>query len=137
MSCKYIYFGVHFLLMIYYKNFQTRNKYKAVKTEYRGGSFDSKKEAQFAMWLDQELKDKRIKGYNKQVRYDLRGENKTNICFYKADFVVIHNDDTTEIIDVKSKMTASLPVFRIKWKLLQDKYKTQIKRGMVKLTLQY
>jgi len=123
--------------MSYFKDFQTKNKYKAVKTQYKGGAFDSKKEAQFCMWLDQELKNKRIGGYSKQVRFDLCGENKTRICFYKADFVVVHNDGTTEIIDVKSAMTASLPVFRIKWKLLQDKYKSDIKKGTVKLTLQY
>jgi hypothetical protein len=123
--------------MSYYKNFQTKNKHKNIKTEYKGGAFDSKKEAQFCMWLDQEVKAKRIKIYDKQVRFDLYGENKTKICFYKADFVVMHNDGMTEIIDVKSAWTAKLPVFRMKWKLLEDKYKEEIKRGLIKLTLQY
>jgi len=123
--------------MPFYKNFQTKNKYKAIKTEYKHGMFDSQKEAQFAMWLDSELKAGRIKSYDRQVRYDLYGENKSRICYYKADFVVLKNDDTVEIIDVKSSMTASLPIFRMKWKMLQDKYKKEIKKGTIKMILQY
>lgn len=121
---------------MYYKNFQTRNKYKAVKTAYKGGKFDSKKEARYAMYLDQLIKNKEILSYETQKRYDLYGENGTRICYYKADFVVHHKDGTREIIDVKSKITET-PYFRLKWKLLQDKYKTEIKSGAVKLTLQY
>lgn len=121
---------------MFYKNYQTRNKYRAVKTEYKGGVFDSKKEAQFAMWLDTQVKKKKIKDYKKQVKIDLFGQNGTRICYYKADFEVLHNDDVREIIDVKSKITAT-PYFRLKWKLLEDKYKLEIKKGLIKLTQQF
>lgn len=103
---------------------------------YKNEKYDSKKEVQYAMWLDSELRLKNIKSWEKQKRYDLYGENETRICFYKADFVVTHNDGTTEIIDVKSKITET-PYFRLKFKLLADKYKNEIKRGEVKLTIQY
>lgn len=122
--------------MTYFKNFQTKNKYRSIRTEYKGGIFDSKKEAQFAMWLDSELKAKKIKSYQKQVKYELFGVNGNKICTYKADFVVTHNDGLIEIIDVKSKITQTA-LFRIKWKLLQDKYKYEISRGEIVLTLQF
>jgi hypothetical protein len=121
---------------MYYKNYQTKNKYKAKKTMFNGMKYDSKKEAEYAMWLTSEMKAGRIKDWQKQVRFDLYGENKSRICYYKADFVIDYEDGTKEIVDVKSKITET-PYFRLKWKLLEDKYKYEIKRGEVKLTIQY
>jgi hypothetical protein len=121
---------------MYYKNYQTRNKYKNVKSFYKGNKYDSKKEVQFAWWLDSELKAKRIKNWDRQVKYEMFGENGNKICTYKADFTIEHNDGTIEIMDVKSKITET-PYFRLKFKLLEDKYKYEIKRGEIKLTIQY
>lgn len=122
--------------MAYFKNYQTKNKYSAVKTMYNGMKYDSKKEAGYAMYLTSEKKKGNIKSFESHKRYDLNGENKTKVCSYIADFVIIHNDGTIEIMDVKSKATAT-PIFRLKWKLLNDKYKYEIKRGEFKLTVQY
>lgn len=122
--------------MTYFKNFQTKNKYSAVKTIMLGKKFDSKKEANYALWLESERKAGRIKSWETQKRIDLFGENGTRVCYYKADFEVIHNDGTIEIIDVKSKITET-STFRLKWKLLQDKYKNEVSRGEMKLTIQY
>lgn len=122
--------------MPYFKNFQTKNKFRAIKTEYRGGSYDSKKEAQYAMYLDSELRAGRIKSWEKHKRIDLYGENKTKICAYVCDFVIERLDGVIEYLDVKSKITET-PVFRIKWKMLQDKFKAEIKRGEIVLTIQY
>lgn len=122
--------------MAYYKNFQTKNKYSAVKTIMFGKKFDSKKEARYSIYLEAEKQKGNIKSWDTQKRIDLYGENGNRVCYYKADFEVIHNDGTIEIIDVKSKATVT-STFRLKWKLLEDKYKTEIKNGTVKLTIQY
>lgn len=120
---------------MYYKSFQTKNKFKAVKTFFNGKKYDSKKEATWAMYYENLLKTKKIKDLETHKKIDLYGENKNRICGYYADFVITHLDETMEIIDVKSKITVT-PVFKLKWKLLQDKYKYEIKRGEVKLTIQ-
>jgi hypothetical protein len=121
---------------MYYKNFQTKNKYSAIKTEYKGGKYDSKKEAQYAMYLDSELRQKKIKAWEAHKRIDLYGKNGSKICSYIADFIITHNDDTIEILDTKCKATET-PVFKIKWKMLEDLYLYEVKLGKVKLTIQY
>lgn len=124
---------------MYSKTWQTRgsgNKYKAVKQNYGGYIFDSKKEARKAWELDQLVKSKQIKSYQKQVKEELFGQNGTRVCNYFCDFLIIHNDDTKEYLEIKSKITATA-IFRLKFKLLEDKYKDQIKQSLVKLTIEY
>lgn len=121
--------------MSYFKNFQT-NKYKAKKTMYKGMKYDSKKEAGQAFNLEMLKKAKEIKDYESHKRYDFYGINGNKICSYIADFVITHNDGTIEIMDVKSKATVT-PIFRLKWRLLEDLYKSEIKRGEIKLTIEY
>ena len=123
--------------MTYLKTWQTgRNKDHAKKTMVNGKKYDSLKEGSKAMELEQLKKDKKIKGFEAHKKIELCGMNGTRVCNYFADFVIEHNDGTTEILDIKSKITAT-PVFRLKFKLVEDKYKNEIKNGTIKLTIEY
>jgi len=123
--------------MTYLKTWQTgRNKYHAKKTMVNGMKYDSLKEGSKAMELEMLKKGKAIKGFESHKKIELFGENGARVCNYFADFVIEHNDETIEILDIKSKITAT-PVFRLKWKLLEDKYKLAVSQGKVKLTIEY
>lgn len=80
----------------------------------------SKKEAQFAYELDMRLKAKEIVGWEKQKKIELFGEHGRHICNYFVDFIVSYPDGTEEYIDVKSPTTKT-DVWRLKWKMLEDK----------------
>lgn len=71
------------------------------------------------MYLDQRVKDGEIKSWKPQVKIELCGENGTRVCNYFMDFVVEHNDEKTEYIELKGFVTA---VWNLKWKLFNDKY---------------
>lgn len=116
---------------MYYKTKQV-NKFKAIKQTYDGYSYDSKKEAQKAAELDMLMKGGVIKGWDRQERIALKGENGTTVCHYKPDFTVYHLDGTTEIIEIKSPATMT-PVWRLKWKLLEDQLKGRVD---IKLTVE-
>jgi hypothetical protein len=96
---------------VYFK----KNKFGAKKKSFQGHSYDSGLEAQCATELDILLKAKEIKNVDRQVKLDLTAHGK-HICFYYIDFVVTHNDDSLEYLEVKGM---ALPVWRIKWKLLE------------------
>ena len=96
-----------------------KNKFNAVKQTYKGNSYHSKAEAQYAMYLDSLLKKKEIKSWEKQKKIELYGENGSKICNYYMDFVVEHNDGKTEYVEVKGMETAT---WRLKWKLFKDKF---------------
>lgn len=102
-----------------------KNKYGAIKTEYNGVIFDSKKEAEYAEGLDMckraSKKNERVVSYEIQVQYDLHGIDGTRVAKYFADFVVKYADGTVKIIDVKSEYTKT-PVYRLKKKLLKAEY---------------
>lgn len=124
--------------MTYYKTWQTKgqDKYRAIKSTYNGSVYDSKKEAGKAMELTQRVKDKEIVSWEKQVREELFGQFGTKVCTYICDFVIYHLDGTKEYLEIKSKITAT-PIWRLKWKLLQDKYKSEMKSGEIRLTVEY
>jgi hypothetical protein len=98
-----------------------RNKYKNIKIELDGITFDSKKEAKYYGILKLKEKAKLIDSFAMQVRYDIVVNNH-NIGFYKADFVTYKNGEVLDVIDVKSEMTKKLPVYRIKKKLIKAIY---------------
>lgn len=112
-----------------------KNKYGAVKTQYRGGQFDSKKEGRKAFDLDCLVKAGEIRSWETHKKIELFGQNGTKICGYYIDFVVTHNDDTVEYIEIKSPITMT-STWKLKWKLLCDKYKDEIKNGVIKLTVE-
>ncbi len=103
-------------------------KYRNKKTDTGRGLFASKKEAAFERECFLRLKAGEIKDYAVQVRIPL-DVNGVHICFYIADFVIRHNDDTYEIVDTKGVITKD---FRIKWKLLKALYSDKYKFTLVK-----
>lgn len=102
----------------YQKKGNKRSKYGAVKTQIDGHTFDSKKEADYYCDLKLRLQAKDIKGFCLQPIFILAPELK-----YKADFVVFHNDGTTEVIDVKGFKTKE---YITKKKIFEDKYNLRI-----------
>lgn len=92
-----------------------RNKYNAKSTCYNGIYYHSKFEAGYAEELDWRIKAKDIKSVERQVKIslDVNGKHITN---YFIDFVIIHNDDSFEYVEVKGFETE---VWRLKWKLFE------------------
>jgi hypothetical protein len=102
-----------------------KNKYNAQKVTVDGVQFDSKDESNYYLHL-KELKELgEIKDFKLQPEYELQPKftnpkGKTILPIkYKADFLVFHNDGTTEVIDVKGFETAD---FKLKKKLFEYKY---------------
>jgi hypothetical protein len=110
---------------MYYKTKQIgQRKFKNIPQTYNGYSYDSKKEAHKAAELDLLVKGKEIKSWTRQDRIALKGENGTTVCHYKPDFTIYHNDGTIEILEIKSPATMT-PVWRLKWKLLEDQLRNK------------
>lgn len=112
-----------------------KNKYGAVKTEYKGGQYDSKKEGRKAFELDLLVRAREIRSWDAHKKIELFGENGTKVCSYYIDFVVTHNDSTIEYIEIKSPITMT-STWRLKWKLMEDKYQDEIRKGLIKLTVE-
>lgn len=111
-----------------YRVIRHTKKYKNIPTHYRGSSYDSKAEAQYAMWLDSEKKAGRIKRWEKQKKIELTVKGH-HICNYYIDFVIHHTDGLKEYVEIKGMV---LPVWRIKWKLFEALYSS---KKNVKLTI--
>lgn len=100
-------------------------KYRAKKTEIDGIVFDSGKEArQYLIYKNLE-NDGEIKNLRTQVKYPFVYENK-KMFTYIADFVYEDKENKTHVIDVKSNVTAKLPIFRLKKKLIEAQYGIEI-----------
>jgi hypothetical protein len=94
------------------------NKYHNIKTEYKGDTYDSKKEADYAVLLDTMKRAKgvdRVLSWERQVPYKIKID-KILICTYYCDFVVKYADGRIEHIDVKGVKT---DVYKIKKKLVK------------------
>ena len=96
-----------------------KSKYGAVKTSVDGQTFDSKKEADYYCELKLRLQSGDIRGFCLQPVFILAPGLK-----YKADFIVINNDGTAEIIDTKGFKTKE---YIAKKKIFVDKYNLKIK----------
>jgi Protein of unknown function (DUF1064) len=104
---------------------EKKSKYGNRKVEFEGQVFDSKKE--LARWLQLRMRvlAGEITDLRRQVEYVLKVEGE-KVCIYWADFVYIENG--VEIVeDVKSKITRTLPVYRLKKKLMKSIFKIEIK----------
>lgn len=103
------------------------NKFKAIKTEYRGKTFDSKKEANYALRLDVLKKstdiNQRVEKYECQVPFEIT-LNGIKICKYILDFRVTFTSGKVEFVDVKGVKT---PVYKLKKKLVEAQYGILIK----------
>ena len=94
-----------------------RSKYKAVKTEVDGITFDSKREAARYMELMLMQRAGEIKRLELQPKYDCI-VNGNKICTYRADFRYSTNENSI-VEDVKGMKT---PVYKLKKKLVEALY---------------
>ena len=101
-----------------------KSKYNNQKTIVDGIKFDSKKEAEYYCQLKLLKQAGEIKDYRLQPRYELqpafeKNSKKYRAITYIADFAIINNDGTTEVVDIKGVETQ---VFKIKKKLFEYMY---------------
>lgn len=88
----------------------------AKKQIVNGFRYDSGFEAQYGMFLESELKAKRITKYDRQINLPLV-VNDYKVCDYRIDFIVYHLDGTTEYVEVKGYQT---DFWKLKWKLFES-----------------
>jgi hypothetical protein len=93
------------------------------------GKNDSKFEAGRAQELELLKRAGEIKDFREQVKIPLE-VNGYHICNYFIDFVVDHNDGTTEYIETKGYAT---DVWKLKWKMFEALYD----KPDTKLTVEY
>lgn len=93
------------------------NKYKAVRTEVDGITFDSKREATRYMELMLLQRAGEIERLELQPKYDCI-VNGRKICTYRADFRYFTKENSV-VEDVKGMKTA---VYRLKKKLVEALY---------------
>lgn len=98
---------------MYYQ--KSGNKYHAKKTEYNGSVYHSKLESAYAEELDWRIKAKEIKGWERQIKLDLK-VNGIHITNYYMDFVINHHDGSKEYVECKGM---ALPLWKMKWSLLE------------------
>jgi|SRR5690625_774699 len=104
---------------------RNRSKYGNRKVEIDGLTFDSKAEALYYSELKLRQRAGEIQSFKLQPRYRLlegftdKHGKKHRPIDYVADFEILHNDNTFEVVDVKGMQTQ---VFRIKEKLFCNKY---------------
>ena len=103
----------------YKKKERKKSKYGSKKTNSDGHVFDSEKEANYYNELKIRLQANDIKGFCLQPIFILAPGLK-----YKADFIVFHNDGTTEIIDTKGFKTKE---YIAKKKVFEDKFNLKIR----------
>ena len=82
-----------------------RNKYKAKRTVYKGVTYHSKKEANYAFELDCLIQTGEVKGVERQVRMPLHAVGGQQIGYYIVDFKVTRNDDSVYYVEVKGFWT--------------------------------
>jgi len=100
------------------------SKFHNTPTTYKGRTYHSKKEAEYAMILDDMKNNSEIMDWKPQVtlKLDVNGKH---ICNYVADFYVLKAGVIKgEIHETKGYFT---PIGKLKWRLAQalygDKYK--------------
>ena len=100
-----------------YRQVNRYNKFGNVKQTYDGYSYMSKAEADYAMELDLRLKAKDIKFWERQFKVAITNpKSDKHICNYFLDFIIQHNDDSYELIEVKGYPTST---WMLKKKLLE------------------
>lgn len=106
--------------------FQKNSYYKIAKQ----GSNDSKFEAGKSQDLALLKRAGEIKDFTEQVKIPIE-VNGFHICNYYIDFVIEHNDGTTEYLETKGFAT---DIWKLKWKLFEATYSD---KPNVKLTVEY
>lgn len=91
------------------------SKYHNKTSHYNGYWYDSIKEAQYAMVLDDEKKRGLIKDWERQYQIEVYA-NGYKLFRMKVDFLVYHNDGSKELREVKGYAT---DIFRLKLKCIE------------------
>lgn len=102
----------------------TRNKYGAKKTTVAGQVFDSQHEARVWLGLHARERAGEIGQLERQVKLKI-DVNGWPICTYIADFCY-QEDGRRVVADAKSRYTRTLPVYRLKKKLVRATYGVEI-----------
>jgi hypothetical protein len=109
-----------------------KSKYLNIKTDYEGITFDSKKELKkYKEYKELEEKGE-IKDLKRQVKYILIDKFTLNGKTYRkttylADFTFISTKDgKLHVVDVKSPYTRKNPIYRLKKKIMAQKYQIDI-----------
>jgi len=103
------------------------NKYNARKVEFRGMTFDSKKEFERYLELLEMERVGKIQDLQRQIKYEiLEGNEFFRPVHYIADFK--YREDGQEVTeDVKGvRKGSAYQLFKIKQKLIYDKYKIMV-----------
>ena len=108
---------------MYYQKYSYYNAKKC-------GSNDSKFEAGKAFDLKMLKKAGEIKDFKEQVKIPLI-VNGYEVCTYKIDFVIYHNDGITEYLETKGY---AMDTWKLKWKLFEALFSDL---PDVKLTVEY
>lgn len=96
------------------------SKHRNRKVAWDGFTFDSQKECERYQALKLLLRVGAIKNLQLQQSFDLYGANGERVARYVADFVYWSVEFNRQIVeDVKSPHTRTLPVYRLKMKLLR------------------
>lgn len=109
------------------------NKYRNIKTEFDGITFDSRKEA--ARWAELKVMERMelIHDLQRQVPFELipsqrdgNGKVVERATKYVADFVYITRTGKQVVEDAKSEATRT-DVYKIKKKLMRERYGIEIR----------
>lgn len=110
---------------------QAANKYKNRRVVIDGINFQSTGEGIYYTELKLLMGCGKIKGFKRQVPFTFI-VNGVTIGKYVADFCVLNNDLTIEVVDHKSKFTADFDLYKIKKKLMLACYGVVIKEVTAK-----
>lgn len=99
-----------------------RNKYGNIPITIDGLYFPSQREGAYYGELKLRVKANDIKAFVVQPRFILV-TTETKKIEYRADFLIIHNDDRVQVIDVKGKET---PEFKMKQILFEKEFRTKL-----------
>jgi len=103
------------------KKYYSGRKYRNIKCEYNGIKFDSIKERNYYIYLDQMQKEGQIYDLQLQVKFELQPAFKTaegkkiRSITYTADFTYFTPDGKWHIIDTKGVKT---DVYNLKKKMM-------------------
>jgi len=81
---------------------ESNSKMGNIRATYKGEKFDSKLEAEFCAYLDDEVRGEFVKYYLRQVPFHLPGNTR-----YRVDFMIVFPDDRIEFVDTKGFETKS------------------------------
>ena len=105
---------------------EKENKYHNKKPEIDGHTFDSKLEARYYQKLKLLKKAGEVKKFELQPRFELLAPEDDEVTgrgiYYRADFKIWWKDGKVEVVDCKGSEKTKTYAYKIKKKLLLNKY---------------